>query len=435
MRDDSGAMATSAGVEKRWYRGATKNQWRTFSAAYLGWMLDIMDLMIFSMVIGHIVTEFGSDRGTAGAIASFTLVASAFGGLVFGLIADRIGRTKAMVASILCYSVGTFLCGLTTDMGMLLVARIVVGLGVGGEWGAGTALVTETWPARHRGKVVAWVQSAFATGYALAALITLLVVPTLGWRWAFFAGILPAIVAFWIRRATRESEMWLEAGERLSAKQSIKQLFSANPKAVVVCIGFTALAMCGYWGLFTWIPNYLGSPVDEGGRGMGILSSTTWIIVMQVGAAAGFISFGYVADRIGRRWAFILYFTAAALCVPVFILIENEVLMLVFGAVMSLFGTGFYSGFGPTLAELFPTEIRAFAQGFIYNTGRAASALAPMLVGVMATNLGVGMALTGTAGFYLLAAIVVLLFLPETKGQELTTGTGAAARVPRSSEA
>ncbi|KAA9155273.1 MFS transporter [Amycolatopsis acidicola] len=405
----------------RWYRGATRNQWRAFSAAYLGWMLDIMDLMIFSMVIGHIVTDFGTDRGTTGLIASFTLVASAFGGLVFGFLADRIGRTKSMVASVLCYAVGTLLCGFAGGIGTLMLARIVVGLGVGGEWGAGTALVTETWPAKHRGKVVAWVQSAFAVGYALAAVITLLVVPSLGWRWAFFVGVLPAFAALWIRRATQESEVWLNAKTRLSAGQSIKRLFSVNPKAVVVCLAFTAAAMFGYWGLFTWIPNYLASPAAEGGRGMGILSSTTWIIVMQVGAAAGFISFGYVADKLGRRWAFVLYFVAAALCVPVFTLIGNETLMLVFGAVMALFGTGFYSGFGPTLAELFPTEIRAFAQGFIYNTGRATSAIAPAVVGLLSTRFGVGMALTGTAAFYVLAALIVLLFLPETKGQELHT--------------
>lgn len=427
MRDDGRTTPAST----RWYRGATKDQWRAFSAAYLGWILDIMDLMIFSMVIGQIVTEFGSDRGTAGLIASFTLVASAFGGLVFGLIADRIGRTKAMVASVLCYAIGTFLCGFASGIGTLMLARIVVGLGVGGEWGAGTALVTETWPARHRGKVVAWVQSAFATGYALAAVITLIVVPALGWRWAFFVGVLPAFAAFWIRRATKESEVWLNAGRRLSAGESVKRLFTSNPKAVVVCLAFTAAAMFGYWGLFTWIPNYLASPVADGGRGMGILSSTTWIIVMQAGAAVGFVSFGYVADRLGRKWAFVLYFVAAALCVPVFTLIENETMVLVFGAVMALFGTGFYSGFGPTLAELFPTEIRAFAQGFIYNTGRATSAIAPAVVGLLAGHFGVGMALTGTAAFYVLAALIVLLFLPETKGQELTTDS---APEPRCSE-
>lgn len=409
--------------EARWYRGATKDQWRAFWSAYLGWVLDIMDLVIFSMVLTYVIADFGSDRDAAGMIASFTLLASAFGGMIFGYIADRFGRTKAMVASILCYSIGTMLCGFSTGMGTLMAARVIVGLGVGGEWGAGTALVSETWPTRHRGKVLAWVQSAFATGYGLAALIAFLVVPTLGWRWAFFIGVFPAVLAIWVRRETKESKIWLDAGTRLGALASLRQLFTRQPRAVAVCLSFTAAAMCGYWGLFTWIPNYLASPVDEGGRGMNMLSSTTWIIVMQIGAAAGFISFGYVADRIGRRNAFIVYFGAAVICIPIFLTLTAPAVVFAFGPVMALFGTGFYSGFGPTFAELFPTEIRAFAQGFIYNAGRAASALVPAMVGFMAHSAGVGAAMMGTALFYLLAAAIVFFFLPETRGRELETGT------------
>jgi MFS family permease len=388
-------------------------------------MLDVMDLVLFSMVISYVITEFHSNRGVAGLIASFTLLASAFGGMIFGYLADRIGRTKSMVLSILCYSIGTMLCGFSTGIGTLMAARVVVGLGVGGEWGAGTALVTETWPARHRGKVIAWVQSAFASGYALAAIIVALVVPTLGWRWAFFVGIAPAALAFFVRRHTKESEVWLDAGERLTAFQSIRQLFGERPKIALACIAFASAAMCGYWGLFTWIPNYLSTPVAQGGRGLGVLSSTTWIVVMQIGAAAGFISFGYVADRIGRRPAFLVYFAAAAVSVPIFIALKNPTAVFVFGPVMALFGTGFYSGFGPTFAELFPTEIRAFAQGLIYNVGRAVSALAPAMVGFLATTSGVGLAMAGTAAFYVLAGVIVLFFIPETRGRELVTGVHA----------
>lgn len=409
-------------TDNRWYRGATRDQWRAFWSAYLGWMLDVMDLVIFSMVIVYVISDFGSDRGTAGLVASFTLLASAVGGVVFGYLADRIGRTRSMVLSILCYSLGTLLCGLSTGMAMLLVARLVVGLGVGGEWGAGTALVTETWPARHRGKVIAWVQSAFASGYALAALVTALVVPALGWRWAFIVGVAPAALAFFVRRHTAEPAVWAEAGERLGPKQAMRVLLTRNPKVLVVCILFAAAAMCGYWGLFTWIPNYLASPVSEGGRGLGVLSSTTWIVILQVGAAVGFVSFGYVADRVGRKIAFVAYFVLAALCVPVFVLVDGTALILTVGAVMALFGTGFYSGFGPALAELFPTEVRALAQGFVYNTGRAASAFAPAMVGFAASSLGVGTAMATTAGFYLLAAVIVAFFLPETRGRELTSG-------------
>lgn len=403
-----------------WWRGRTPQQWKVFWAAFLGWALDVMDLIIFSMVISQVIREFNSDRGMAGLAASFALVASAFGGMVFGLLADRIGRKKSMILSILTYSVGTVLCGLSTSMGMLMVFRIIVGLGVGGEWGAGAALVTETWPAKVRGRVMAWVQSAFAVGYAIAALVAAIFVPTLGWRWAFFFGVLPALLTLWIRQHADESETW-EKSEKVTTGQAFQRLFATGYiKPFLICFAFTSFAMLGYWGLFTWIPNYLATPTANGGRGMDLIGSTVWIVIMQVGAWFGFISFGLFADRIGRRWAFIIYFVIAAICVPIFISLKDPTMVMVFAVLMSLFGTGFYSGFGPTFAELFPTEVRAFAQGFIYNGARAVSAIAPAVIGFTSAAWGVGGALTITAGFYVLAAVVVLALLPETRNADLT---------------
>jgi MFS-type transporter involved in bile tolerance (Atg22 family) len=177
--------------------------------------------------------------------------------------------------------------------------------------------------------------------------------------------------------------------------------------------------MCGYWGLFTWIPTWLATPVETGGAGLSLVKSTTWIVVMQVGAALGFVSFGYIADAIGRKATFVFYFIMSALCVPGYTLISSPTILLFFGPVVAFFGTGFYSGFAPTFAELFPTNVRATAQGFIYNGGRAVSAVAPSLVGIISTSFGLGGALTFTAGFFLLAGLIVLIFLPETRGVDL----------------
>lgn len=414
MSDQTAATETHG----PWYRGATRNQWRAFTGAYLGWMLDVMDLIIFSFVIRYVIEDFNANEGLAGVVSSVTLVASAFGGFVFGFLADRIGRTKSMMASILCYSLGTILCGFAPNIVALMLFRIIVGLGVGGEWGAGAALVSETWPAKHRGKVLSFVQSAFATGYALAAIVTAIVLPIGGWRWAFFAGVLPAFLAIWIRRETEEPEIWKEA-DRKTLAESLKILFVANRKRALACLAFTAAASCGYWGLFTWLPNFLATPVAEGGHGLELTQSTAWIVVMQVGAFIGFILFGQIADRIGRKKTFAIYFVGAAIMVPLFVSVKGDLALLGLGIVMSLLGTGFYSGFGPTFAELFPTEIRAFAQGFIYNTGRAISAAAPALVGFLTVSFGPSLALLTTAGFYLIAAVVVMLAIPETKGQEL----------------
>lgn len=404
---------------KPWYRGATKDQWRSFSSAYVGWMLDIMDLMLFAMMIRYISVDLHFDKGVAGAIASLTLLATAVGGLLFGFLADRIGRTRSMVLSILCYSVGTALCGASQTVTQLMLFRFLLGLGIGGEWSAGAALITETWPAQHRAKVMAWVQSAFAVGYALAALVAAIVLPTLGWRWVFVCGLLPALFAFWVRKHTKESEIWLRQKERLGLGQTLRSLFGEHLRSTLIGFAFTAAAMCGYWGLFTWVPAYLSTPVADGGAGLDLVKSTTWIVVMQIGAAAGFIAFGYIADRIGRRFAFILFFVLSAISVPVYTWISSPTVLLLFGPLVAFVGTGYYSGFAPTFAEMFPTKVRATAQGFIYNGGRAVSALAPALVGLVSSGKGVATGLAITAAFFAIAALLVFLFLPETKGGQL----------------
>ncbi|WP_400162436.1 MFS transporter [Brevibacillus sp. TJ4] len=402
-----------------WWRGATPQQWKVLWAAFLGWALDVMDLMLYSMVIVYVIQEFQFDSSMAGTIASATLIASAFGGIIFGFVADKFGRTKSMLYSILVYSLFSLMCGFSTTFTQLLVFRILVGLGTGGEWSAGAALVTESWPAKHRAKVMAFVQSSFAVGYALAAFIAMIVVPVWGWRGVFFVGVLPALLTLWIRKHTPESEVWQAQKKRYSFKEIVGQLFGAHKRNTIICLLFTGFAMLGYWGLFTWIPTYLATPVSEGGPGLDVVKSGMWIIVMQFGAWLGFLSYGYVADWLGRKKSFALYFVISAICVPLYMLIDDVTLLLIFGPVVAFFGTGFYSGFGPTFAELFPTGIRATAQGFIYNAARALSALAPFIIGQLAVTQGLASALLVTSGFFLLAAVVVMVFLPETRNKEL----------------
>ncbi|WP_414447342.1 MFS transporter [Burkholderia sp. 22PA0099] len=403
----------------RWYANAGKAQWQAFWSSYVGWALDVMDLVLFAMVMPSIAADLHFDQGLAGIVASMTLVATAVGGLVFGFLADRIGRTRSMVMSILCYSIGTALCGVSQDVQQLLVFRFVLGFGVGGEWAAGAALVSETWPAEHRGKALAWVQSAFAAGYALAAVVAALVLPHFGWRGVFFVGIVPALFAFWVRRHTEEPQVWLRQTRRLGLRETLAELFGPYRRNTLVGLAFTSAAMCGYWGLFTWIPTYLATPAAHGGSGLTLMKSTAWIVVMQAGAAVGFVVFGYLADWIGRRRTYLLFFVAAALAVPVYTWVRSPSWLFVLGPVVAFFGTGFYSGFAPTFAELFPTRIRATAQGWIYNTGRALSALAPAAVGLLAGRYGVQTGLAATAGFFLLAALIVWAFLPETLGEAL----------------
>lgn len=402
-----------------WYKDATSAQWKTFFAAFMGWTLDVMDLMLYAMVIVHIMKAFNLNTADGGMLASAALVASAFGGLIFGYIADRIGRTKSMIMTILTYSIATLMCGLSQNLTQLMIFRILVGLGMGGEWSTGAALVTETWPKEHRGKIMALVQSAFAVGYAIAALIAAVVIPLYGWRAVFFAGVIPALVVFWIRRHTPESQLWNNQKVRLSFKQIISNVFGEYKRNTIICSLFTSFAMLGYWGLFTWIPTYLSTPVQAGGLGFDILKTSTWVIVMQAGAWLGFVTFGFLSDQFGRKKTFATFFICSAIAVPFYTFIRDPITLLLFGPIVAYFGTGFYSGFGPLFAELFPTTIRATAQGFIYNFGRAVSAFAPFIIGYLAVSYGLSVGLLVTSAFFVMSAVIVLVLIPETSGAEL----------------
>ncbi len=186
----------------------TPGQRRTLVAAALGWMLDAFDVMLYSIVLTHVMRDLGMAKDTAGLLNTLTLFASGLGGLLFGVIADRIGRTKALMASILTYSVCSFASGLATSVAMLAVFRFILGLGMGGEWNTGATLVAETWPTHLRAKALAIVQSSWAIGFALAALVSGVIVRYFDWRTVFFVGVLPALVTLWIRKDVPESEMW-----------------------------------------------------------------------------------------------------------------------------------------------------------------------------------------------------------------------------------
>jgi MFS family permease len=413
------AMADS---KHYWYRQITPGQRQALISASLGWMLDGMDIMLYAMVLAHLIKHFGMSTAMAGLMGSLTLVASAVGGLFFGLIADRFGRVKALMGSILIYSVFTGACGLSRTILELAVFRVLLGLGMGGEWATGAALVAETWPSEHRGKALGIMQSSWAIGYALAAAITALVLPRFGWRGVFFVGVLPALLTFWIRRHVEEPEIWRKSRhERESGlqKERLAEIFRAPfLKNTLVTSLMNAGTMFAWWGLFTWIPAYLGLPLEQGGMGLSVVKTSSWIIVMQTGMWLGYVSFGFICDQIGRKITYIVYLFAAAVVVVLYSSIHQNVALLLLGPFVAFFGTGYFSGFGTITAEIFPTRIRASAQGFTYNIGRGLSALAPFTIGALAKTHGLALAFYLTAAFFVFSAAVAFA-LPETKGKPL----------------
>src|SRR5262245_13981921 len=250
-----------------WPAHVTPGERRSLVAGGLGWMLDAMDVMLYSMVLAHLMRDLGMGKGEAGLLNSLTLLASAIGGLLFGFLADRVGRTRALMLSILVYSLASGACAFSTPIVQLAIFRFVLGLGLGGEWTTGAALIAETWPAEHRAKALGLMQSSWAIGEMIAAAVVALVLPQLGWRAVFLVGVLPALVVLWIRRDVKESEIWLRQQQK-GGTGSLRVLWRKDLRRNgVLATAMNACAMFGYWGLFTWIPAYLALPVAEGGRG------------------------------------------------------------------------------------------------------------------------------------------------------------------------
>jgi MFS family permease len=403
-----------------WPSRVSTAQKRSLVAGGLGWMLDAMDVMLYSMVLAELMVRLGIGKAEAGLLNSLTLAASAVGGTAFGVVADRAGRTRALMASILVYSLASFACGLSQTLAQLAVCRLVLGLGMGGEWATGAALIAETWPPEHRGKALGLMQSAWAIGEAIAAAVTLVVLPAFGWRAVFFVGVLPALVVLWIRRDVPESPIWLERGAgRGSLAASLAAMWRPDIrwKGALATL-MNAFGMFGYWGLFTWIPGYLALPEAQGGRGLGIVASLAWVLVMAPGKWLGYTLFGFSADAIGRRRSYVVYLVAAAALVPLFGSTRSLTGLIVLAPLVGFFGTGFFSGFSAVASELFPTEVRATAMGLTYNVGRGFAALAPLAVGWVATRHSFLAAFLLLAVAFLLAAALALL-LPETRGKRL----------------
>jgi MFS family permease len=428
-RDNVPKMSSTRRPEAfAWFRYAPRSARRALAAAWLGWALDGFDVMLYALVLGTLIQQLSISKPMAGLLGSLTLVASGFGGVLFGMLADRWGRRPALAGSMLVYSVFTFACGLSGAIWQLGVFRFLLGFGMGGEWTSGAALVSETWPDEHRGKAMGLMQCAWSIGYALAALVVALVLPRLGWRAVFFVGIFPALLAFWVRTRIDESPEWLRLhaarGRRVPAGTAVapfRAIFSRQYRRFTLLLtALSATTIFAYWGLNLWMPAFFSLPTSQGGIGLSTSAATLLVVLTQTGTFFGYLSFGFVADAIGRRRSFLIYILAGAAFIVMFSSARSVLALAVLAPVTTFFATGFFSGFGAVTGELYPTAIRATATGFTYNVGRIGSALSPFVVGSLAETEGFGLA------FMLLAVALCLgaatwIWLPESRRSRLDT--------------
>jgi MFS family permease len=405
-----------------WLRALTTAERRVLIAAGLGWMFDSMDFLIYVLAIGHLKSYFGFNDATAGLLGTLTLVSAAVGGLSFGVIADRIGRVKALNITILIYSICSLGAATAQSVVQLAIWRALLGLGMGGEWASGAVLVAESIRPELRNKATSAMQSTWALGAILAAVLAGLVLDVLpigdqAWRVLFALGALPAFFTLWAQRNVQEPEIWRSSRQSPHASVNpYRVLFGAalRRRTLLACL-LASLLQFAYWGLFFWLPNLLASPIEKGGAGMSVVKSTGWLIPIQAGAFIGYLSFGPLADRFGRRRVFVFFVCASAVLVPIYgQLVHSPTLLLLLSPVLGCVGHAYWSVAAPLLSELFPTAVRASGQGLGYNSGRLLGALAPYVIGVLASvpHIGIASALSLTSAFYIAAAIVVFA-LPD----------------------
>lgn len=403
----------------RWWTEATPTARRALLAASLGWMLDAFDVALYSLVLASLILDLGLTKQTAGILGSLALASAAIGGIAFGVFADRFGRTRAMIGSVLIFAVFTAACGFAHSVVQLGILRVLLGFGMGGEWASGASLVAETWSNRDRAKALGIMQSSWAIGAALAALVAGLMLPVTGWRPVFFIGIVPALFTLLVRRKMPEPELWQQsaAASSATAAQGFRSMFSPQLRRITIAITcMNACTLFAWWGFNLWVPAYLSLPVARGGMGLSAHAMSITVIAMQAGMWLGYVSFGFLSDVFGRKRCYLVYLVIAAALMVVYGRVHTPWVLLLLGPAMAFFGTGYFSGFATVTAEIYPTRIRATAQGFTYNVGRLASAAAPLAVGSMAQQRGFGSAFAFAGGAFLLAACCWVA-IPETRGR------------------
>jgi MFS family permease len=423
--------------EASWCHGVTRYQWLVLFVAWLGWVFDSMDATIYALVLHPALHELLQSSGRVvtpdsigwygGIIFSIFLIGWAIGGVLFGVLADHFGRTKTLVFTILIYAVFTGLAALSATWWQLALFRFLTALGIGGEWAAGAALVAEVWPEEKRTRAAGLLQSAWAGGFFVAASINLLL-RDCGWRPIFVVGVAPAAVALLVRLWVREPERWIRArAEEPQAGagplRKLAELFAPGlARSTAVGSGLAFVAVFGLWGATNWTPTLIRALPDLRGMNDSQLTSRVSyaIMMLNAGALAGYLSFGPLADRLGRRWAFALMCAGSLVLLPVTFLTPRaygHVLLLL--PLLGFFNNGIFSGFPIYLPELYPTRIRATGAGFCFNVGRVLASTGPFLTGYLVTVLGgFGRAASAVAAIYLVG-LLLLPFAPETKGKPL----------------
>lgn len=394
-----------------------RNAIKALIGSGLGYAMDGFDLLILGFMLRFIAKDLSLNPAQAASLVTATLVGAVVGGIGFGMLSDRIGRVRVLTYTIVVFAVFTGLCGLARGYYDLLAYRTLAGVGLGGEFGIGMALVAEAWPASMRARASSYVGLGWQLGVLAAAIVTPILLPVIGWRGMFMLGIFPAVAAYFIRSSLHEPEVFVKKSHD-HPKESALYLLVKDSETTKLSIGMIILCSVqnfGYYGVMIWLPSYLSNRF-----GFALTQSAVWTIVTIAGMAVGIFMFGHIADRIGRRPAFFMYMLGAAIMVVVYSRLTDPIYLLVAGAVMGFFVNGMLGGYGALISELFPTAARATAQNVLFNVGRAVGGFGPVVVGAIASLYSFELAIALLAALYVLDILALWLLIPERRGVALS---------------
>ncbi|MEG1064798.1 MFS transporter [Comamonas sp.] len=384
----------------------------------VGYAMDGFDLLILGFMLSAISKDLNLTPGQAGSLVTWTLIGAVFGGIFFGILSDKYGRIRVLTWTIVLFAVFTGLCAFAQGYWDLLIYRTIAGIGLGGEFGIGMALAAEAWPARHRARVSSYVALGWQLGVLGAAVLTPLLLPSIGWRGMFLVGVIPAVVAWVIRNKLHEPEVFTarDPKDQPSAMQCLKLLMKdkATTKVSLGVIVLTSVQNFGYYGIMIWMPSFLSKQM-----GFSLTKSSMWTAATIIGMSVGIWVFGQMADRIGRKPTFLIFQVGSVISVLTYSQLSDPTAMLWVGAIMGLFVNGMMGGYGAVISEAYPTEARATAQNVLFNIGRAVGGFGPVVIGALAMAYSFQVAIALLASIYVLDMLATAFLIPELKGKEL----------------
>jgi len=405
------ATAAQTGVEDR----VTAYGWKALAGSVIGYSMDGFDMLILGFMLAAISTDLALTSTQAGSLVTWTLVGAVAGGLIFGTMSDHFGRIRVLTWTILIFAAFTGLCAFARGYWDLVVYRLIAGLGLGGEFGIGMTLAAEAWPASKRARASSYVSLGWQSGVLLAALVTPMLLPVIGWRGMFLVGLLPALVAFIVRRTLHEPDIFVK--KHAGKKENSFQLLVKDVQTFRTTFGIFVLCSVqnfAYYGIRIWMPSYLARS-----HGFSLTKSGMWTAVTVLGMACGIWVFGQLADRIGRKPIFILFQLGGAIMLFMYSRVTGPNTLLWVGAIMGMAVNGTMAGIGALMSEAYPTAARATAQNLLFNVGRAVGAPGPLVAGALATKYSFNVAIALLASIYGLDIIATVFLIPELKGNEL----------------